>query len=100
MPYRQVYEPAPKNMSLKVIEQLPEGYEEDRLFSFAGVKVYRKSGSYDYLTKCHRCKGFIEGLPNEFQVNTLDTRHLAGRQGTEYYCQRCGSEIGFIGMMS
>lgn len=101
MPYRQVYEPAPSNKSLPILEELPAGVMEDSLsLTIREARGRTADGVYRYFYFCRRCKGWIEGQANTYQVNTLAPHQLAGRSGTEYYCIRCGDEIGFMGMMS
>lgn len=99
MPYRMVYEPAPKHLSMPVLKALPDGIHELR-FSFNGIR--EASGMVDDHIEnyhfCPRCGGWIEGSVNEYEVNTMGP--LSGRQGTEYYCRRCGEEIGYIGAVS
>lgn len=103
MPYRQVYEPAPKDMNLPVIKEgeLPAGVEEKR-WTLSSLREAAGMVGDEYLVFhfCHWCKGWIPGHANEYRVNTLDSSRLAGRQGQEYYCKRCGQEIGFSGLMS
>lgn len=101
MPYRQVwFDEPPKDPTLKTHESLPDGITERHhlgdireAYGYIG-EVYV---SYHF---CHFCNGWIEGHVRESEVNNLDTRRLAGRQGTEYYCRRCGRQIGFFGLMS
>lgn len=101
MPYVQHYVPAPKNMDLKVYPDLPGGYVEERIWLIHGYREARKSGSFDTMYFCDLdCKGWIEGEPNDYPVNTLEPEHLAGRRGREYFCRRCGRQIAFIGLMS
>lgn len=100
MPYRQVYEPAPKNMKLPVLtdEQLPQGVVP-RAVLLGGVREAYGVVGDDFKTYhyCSHCKGWIEGSANAFPVHNLGM--LSGRSGQEYYCLRCGHEIAFIGMM-
>lgn len=76
MPYRMQWTPAPKDESLIVHKEKPEGR------------------SY----KCRYCDGWIEGQPNRYKIDTLAL--LAGRRGTEEYCRRCGQKIRFFGVIS
>lgn len=50
--------------------------------------------------ECYHCKGFIEGHPNNYSVNTMNSHRLSGRNGRETHCIRCGEQIAFVGMMS
>ncbi len=102
MPWTQHWFDAPKDMSLTVHKELPEGITEGAPFTFAGVKEatgYVDKG-YKTFHFCDRCGGWIEGYANQFEVNNLNSNMLAGRKGTEYFCRRCGTEIGFFGLMS
>lgn len=102
MPYRMVYEEPPKDPSLPVITELPEGYKEPEL-RWAGYREARHEArpyGMKVYYHCPHCKGWLEGHPNGYGVNTLDTSRLAGRRGTEYFCKRCGWEVGFSGIMS
>lgn len=102
MPWRQVYEPAPKNERLPILENLPNGVEE-KSFSLSAIREawgHPTPETFASYYHCYRCGGWIEGQPNSYQVNTLNPAMLAGRQGTEYYCRRCGEQIGFDGLMS
>lgn len=101
MPWSQHWEPAPKDMSLPVMENLPEGVAEQRQwFSSLREADGYINGEWKQYYFCHWCKGWIEGHANEYSVNTLNPGKLAGRQGTEYCCRRCGREIAFNGLMS
>lgn len=102
MPYRNQWFDAPKDMSLTVHKELPEGVEEGR---FAFVRNMREASGmsgdkYLFFYFCKRCGGWIEGHANEYSVNTLNPSQLSGRRGTEYFCCRCGEQIAFNGMMS
>jgi hypothetical protein len=101
MPWITHYEPAPKDMNLPVRKDLPDGVTE-RKWTLSHLREAHGIVGDDYLTfhYCDRCEGWIEGHANEYRVNTLDSSHLAGRQGTEYFCRRCGEEIAFSGLMS
>lgn len=104
MPYRLVWEDAPKDESLPVLKELPEGIEEDA-FILRWHSKRRKvhvviNGEFVQYHYCPECGGWIPGDYYEASVNTLDTRHLAGLHGTEYYCRRCGYQVAFEGMMS
>lgn len=99
MPYRTIWEPAPKDMSLHVLSELPDGYSTGNysLLSMIGIREARK-GFTENMYFCDRCNGWIKGYPNEYKVDNLGL--LSGRHGTEYYCLRCGHEMGFMGVMS
>lgn len=101
MPYRQVYEPAPKDLSLAVFKELPAPFVETDERAYFIKPEFRVARDHDlhYMYFCEReCKGWIEGRPNRFTENTLAP--LSGRQGEVYYCRRCGEEIAFFGIVS
>ncbi len=103
MPYSQHYFPAPKNPSLPVLKELPPGIAEDGrqwIHNLREASGYVAKGDYHFYTYCDHCGGWIRGHANEYEVNTLAPHQLAGRRGTEYYCQRCGEQLAFSGMMS
>lgn len=102
MPYRNQWSDAPKDMSLPVLKELPEGVAEGRLAFIHNLKEASGyvDGHYVFYTFCKRCGGWIEGHANSFSVNTLNSSQLSGRKGTEYFCCRCGEQIAFMGMMS
>lgn len=101
MPYRQVYEPASQDMSIEVVQELPEGITERR-HSYSGIREARGDGDryFEAYTYCRHCDGWVKSSPNMYNVNTLDTRSLSGRSGQDFHCARCGEKIGFMGMMS
>lgn len=102
MPWQQEWFEAPKDMNLPVLNKLPDGVHEKGYLSIGGLQeacgLMGEEWHEFYL--CPHCKGWIEGIVNAFPVNNLNPTQLAGRQGTEYYCRRCGKEIGFFGLMS
>jgi hypothetical protein len=102
MPYRNQWFDAPKDTSLIVHKELPEGVEVDRLSFIHNLREASGyvNGRYTFFTFCKRCGGWIEGHANEYEVNTLNSSRLSGRRGTEYHCCRCGEQIAFMGMMS
>lgn len=102
MPWKQTYEPAPKDMSLVVLKELPEGVtEHQELFSRIKTAAGKPSAEgWPHYYFCRYCGGWIEGYPNEYRVNTMDSYRLSGRRGTESHCIRCGEQIGFSGMVS
>lgn len=105
MPMRWIYEDAPQDMSLTVHKELPAGVSEhQQIFAnhreASGTEMVDGEVTFHKFHHCPKCDGWIEGWPNQYNVNTLEPSHLAGRQGREYHCRRCGYEIGFIGRMS
>jgi len=94
MPYEQHWIPAPKDMSLPVRKDIPEGVEQNWL----GYRSVTKGGLVRWY-HCHYCDGWIEGHPSDYEVNN-NLGSLGGREGTEYYCKRCGEEIAFFGKMA
>lgn len=92
-----------RDETLLVSEELPAGFIEDQL----GLSNHREAQrrpmidhAINFLHHCERCGGWIDGVPHDFPVNTLEPRRLSGRRGTEFHCRRCGSQIGFSGVMS
>ena len=76
-------------------EDLPTHVEQLETFFGGPKQVFaRQQGGYF----CPVCNGWIPCDPYRHEVNTLAP--LAGRKGTEFYCRRCGGEIGFSGVMS
>lgn len=102
MPYRHQWFDAPKDTSLSVLKSLPSDVSEDRLNDLFNLKQAAGyvDGQYKTFHFCPHCGGWIEGHANQYEVNTLNSGHLAGRRGTEFFCCRCGERIGFFGMMS
>jgi len=102
MPYHMVYEPAPADESLPVLKELPNGIAEYPTLTsnLREAHGHTADGLYRSYHFCAYCDGWIEGEANRYFVNTLNPQQLAGRQGTEYFCRRCGKEIGFMGVMS
>jgi hypothetical protein len=95
VPYKQVWFDPPSDSSIPVLAELPEGVRE---FMPGMVDPPEASGNRQRYYKCRYCKGWIPGIPRDYQVNTLAP--LSGRKGVETYCIRCGKEISFCGMMS
>ncbi len=85
--------PAEKDESLPLRTDIPVTCTNDVL-PWAGFCRVDGKGYY----YCRFCKGWVEGEPNEYKVNTLGL--LSGRQGTEYCCRRCGNEIDFVGCVA
>jgi hypothetical protein len=94
MPFRLQYFEAPKNESLPVLSEPPNGTRQS---IFGPDFIFNEAGQVFY--ECCFCKGWIEGSPNEYRQNTLSGR-LSGRKGIAYHCIRCGNEIHFEGMLS
>jgi hypothetical protein len=95
MPWETRWVPAQSDPSLPVLDELPEGdWHREDLFGYP----YAFGGGGRRFYRCSHCAGWIEGQPAASRVNTLGP--LSGRQGTEYHCRRCGSELAFSGMMS
>lgn len=101
MPYRQVYEPEPKDPTLEVVTELPDGITEQRSMSFR-LREARGSGDryFEVYTYCSDCGGWVKSQSNMYTVNNLNSRALAGRSGMEYYCVRCAKQLAFHGIMS
>lgn len=101
MPWRQEWFDAPKNTQLTVYKELPIGITERgwQLTSLKEATGYI-DGKFKTFHFCYHCGGWIEGHANQYEVNTLSPNQLAGRQGIEYFCLRCGDHIAFDGMMS
>lgn len=100
-PYNYHWQPPEKHLSLKVHKKLPKGFTQE--MSFGNDVKEARNAKYEHMYFCpHReCNGWIDGLPTEHEVHTMSQHHpLSGRDGTEYYCHRCGQEIGFIGMVA
>lgn len=102
MPYHQVYTPAPKDFSIEVVQELPEGIVEQHRSFLGHLREARGEGKrwLEVYTYCRHCKGWVKAASNMYSINTLDTRSLSGRNGQEYYCARCGEQLAFLGMMS
>lgn len=100
MPYTSWFDDPPKDPTLKVSENLPDGVAESDSFHDLHEAYGFVGEEYKTYHHCRFCGGWIEGHAHELEVNNLNTRRLAGRQGTEYYCRRCGRQIGFFGLMS
>lgn len=102
MPLRVRYEhfDAPKNPSLPVLKDKPDGRDYGIFGPPQIWSDHTKGHPIKHWYECYRCGGWIEGMPFEHNVNTLDPAHLAGRRGTEFYCIRCGEEIHFSGLVS
>jgi hypothetical protein len=94
MPFEYVWIPAPKDMSLPVSPELPAGFIENYVWSFVKqIKVASNSRNESaYFCHVKECNGWILGEPMENEEHTI----LSGRDGTAYYCCRCGHEISFV----
>jgi len=97
VPFEYVWKPAPKNLSLLVSQELPDGFVENYIWSFVR-KIRVASNSKDelaYFCDSKVCNGWILGEPMENEEYTI----LSGRNGTAHYCSRCGDEISFVDRM-
>jgi hypothetical protein len=94
MPFEYVWKAAPRDLSLPLSQELPEGFVENYVWSF--IRQIRMAGNnrYESAYYCHskECNGWIFGAPLENEEYAI----LAGREGTAYYCGRCGHEISFV----
>ena len=75
-------------------------YHLDSLTKSNGGHEYFGEGMEHYAYYCGNCKGWIMGEPNDYYINNLAPEHLAGRRGHDYYCRRCGENVGFSGIVS
>ena len=98
MPFEYVWKPAPKNMSLPVSQELPDGFVENYVWSFVKQIRVANNRKYELAYFCHseECHGWISGEPMENEEYTK----LSGRDGTAHYCCRCGHEISFVDRLS
>jgi hypothetical protein len=86
------------NLSLFVHAILPKG-SQHKTTSLAGKpEEYLVEGQPFHF--CNKCDGWIEGWVVSKKVDTLKPETRSGRRGIEYYCQRCASSIGFVGLRS
>lgn len=94
MPFEYVWKPAPMNMSLPVFLELPDGFVENYMWSFIKQIRVASNNRYELIYFCdtRECNGWILGEPIENEEYTI----LSGRNGTAYYCLRCGHEISFV----
>jgi hypothetical protein len=92
---------APKKPHLIVHTELPFGILEAREF----LREYRTAtgyngGHFKTFYFCPKCNGWLEGWPVQYHQHTLVPHALAGRSGYVEDCERCGYELGFVGMVS
>jgi DNA-directed RNA polymerase subunit RPC12/RpoP len=89
------------NKDLLVHEDLPEdfvmtgGNAQPRYDGYGhvyGIDDDQYFGEYHH---CPYCKGWISGRYDEKHENSAGI--LAGKQGVNYCCQRCGQKIAFVG---
>ena len=94
MPYEYVWKPAPQNMSLPISQELPGSFVENYVWSFVKQIRVASNSKYEFAYFCHskECNGWILGEPMENEEYAI----LSGRDGTAYYCCRCGHEISFV----
>lgn len=109
MPWKRTWVPNPKDESIEVFKQLPERFEEQKgwgeiAHAFIPVKLLIEDKANGkpidarILYHCAQCEGWIEGRPYEYREDNIG--HLCGRRGTVSCCKRCGTEMGFSGMVS
>ena len=98
MPFEYVWKPAPKDLSLFCSQELPDGFVENYVWSFIKQIRVASDSKNEAAYFCHtrECNGWIVGEPMENEEYKI----LSGRDGTAYYCCRCGSEISFVNRMS
>ena len=98
MPFEYIWKPAPKDMSLPCFQELPDRFVENYVWSFIKQIRVASNGKHQIAYFCHsiECNGWIVGEPMENEEYTI----LSGRDGTAYYCCRCGQEISFVNRMS
>lgn len=91
-----------KKPSVVVHQELPHGVLEQGRTSFRDYRTARGyvGDEYKCFYFCPNCKGWIEGYPQSHHVNNLAPWALAGRSGYADDCERCGYELGFMGMVS
>ena len=97
MPFEYVWIPAPRNMALPVSPELPAGFMENYVWSFVKQMKVASNCRDESAYFCHskECNGWILGEQMENEECTI----LSGRDGTAYYCCRCGYEISLVGRM-
>ena len=81
-------------MSLPLSQKLPEGFVENYVWSFIRQIQMASNSQYESAYFCHsnECNGWVLGEPLENEEYAI----LSGREGTAYYCCRCGQEISFV----
>jgi hypothetical protein len=98
MPYEYVWKPAPRNLSLPIFYERPDEFVENYIWSFVKLLKVARNSKDELAYFCHaqECNGWIIGEPMENEEYAI----LSGRDGTAYYCCRCGHEISFVSRMS
>jgi len=98
MPDEYVWIPAPKNLKLPVSAEMPSGFVENYVWNFVRrLKVASNSKSESpYFCHSKDCNRWTLGEPMETEEYAI----LSGREGTAYYCCRCGHEISFVSRIS
>lgn len=98
MPFEYVWIPAPKDMDLPVSRKVPADFVENYVWSFVKQIKVASNNKYEFAYFCHsqECTGWILGEPMENEEYAI----LSGREGTAYYCCRCGQEISFVRRIS
>jgi hypothetical protein len=83
------------DINLEVYSEIPD--KDEILSKFTIIK-----GGYDksaiFYHHCEHCNGYIKGQPIMKSEHTMSI--LSGRNGTTYYCKRCGNQIAFLGWMA
>jgi hypothetical protein len=94
MPFEYVWKPAPRNMELLLLQELPEGFMENYVWGFVKQIRVATNSKYEFAYFCYsnECNGWILGEPMENEEYSI----LSGRDGTAHYCCRCGNEISFV----
>jgi hypothetical protein len=85
-------------MNLPVSLELPADFVENYVWSFVKLLKVASNSKYESAYFCHakECSGWILAEPMENEEYAI----LSGRDGTAYYCCRCGHEISFVRRMS
>ena len=98
MPYQYVWKPAPRDLNLPIFNELPNEFVENYVWGFVKQIKVASNDRSELAYFCHskECNGWILGEPMENEEYTI----LSGRDGTAYYCCRCGCEISFVSRIS
>lgn len=88
--------------SLPVLPELPDGYMPTTLTLSTIKEAYNRTpqdGRERHYHFCPTCNGWIAGLHNTVEHNSLSNQ-LSGRKGKAYHCCRCGRELWFDGAVA